>query len=229
MDTEDMVRGALRAELAGVEPGEWPAGAMRDRVRLRQRRRWAVRAVTGAAVVSGVVLGAGMLPAGWGGSWDQAGPASAAALPTGTPPTVVVVRPGQKVQTGQGSWMSLTSNEICTHNVAAYGSGPGCAGYSWAAGATGIALQYGEGVYQPVYHGSEQVARFTIEIDGTTYWVTPVELAGAHGYTAGYVRAPLPAAARGPQKNPRSNPMDGIRMVAYGAGGQVLATSTTKS
>jgi hypothetical protein len=230
MDTEDMVREALRAELAAVEPGEWPVGAMQDRVRRRQRGRWAVRAVTSAAVVTGVVLGAGMLSTGWGSGREQVGAASASVLPAGTPPAVVVVRPGQRVQLGQGDWMSLTSDEICTHIVDAYGGGPGCGGWSWAAGTTGINLQYEDGVYQLAYYGSEQVTRLTIEVDGTTYWVTPVVLAGTHSYTTGYVRAPLPSAARGPQKNPpKKSPIDGITMVAYGAGGKVLATSTTTS
>ncbi|MBC3840392.1 hypothetical protein GXW82_09680 [Streptacidiphilus sp. 4-A2] len=180
-------------------------------------------------MVAGVALGAGALSSGWGSGGEQVGAASAGVLPTGTPPAVVAVRPGQEVQLGQGDWMSLTSDQICTHIVAAYGNGPGCGGYSWAAGSTGIALQYEEGVYQPVYHGSEQVTRLTVDVDGTTYWATPVVLAGAHSYTTGYVRAPLPSAARNPQGNTPQNPLDGVTLVAYGAGGKVLATSTMKS
>jgi hypothetical protein len=231
MDTEDMVRGALRDEAARVTVGDWFVESVRIQVR-RQRRRVAIGASAVVAALA-VVAGTGaVLSAERGG--QVAGPASQAPLvPVGPAPEAVVVEPGRQLPLGRPDWwMQLKDQEICIHDAPTYGSGPGCSGYSWAAGATEITMQYygtpaqyHEGLYNLVYHGPGQVARMTVELDGRAYWATVASLPGTPGYASGYAWGP----ALKPAGDPKENLLKGIRLAAYDAQGRVLASKTLSS
>ena len=227
MDTEDMVRSALRDEVDGIELTDWPAVPMRARMRRRQRGRRGVLAMTAAVVATGVAALSGALLTEQPGE-QMASPAAAASLSPGLVwPKVVVVQPGQQLNLGGGNWMKLTSDEICTHIEPT----PGCGGYSWASGSTGITVQDLAGLYSPIYHGPEQVARMAVVVDGTVYPVTVVTLPGHPGYATGYVQASLPKAAQGSLKGqvPTKFPLDGVELIAYDAQGKVLASRDSES
>ncbi|MFB7470319.1 hypothetical protein [Kitasatospora sp. NPDC056184] len=236
MDTEDMVRGALRDEVARVEVADWSAGPVRAHVRRQRRGRRAAVGASAAAAVLAAVAGTGAVLSAQGG--DRAvGPVSSASsaplVPAEPAPEAVVVEPGQQLPLGRPDWwMQLKDQEICLHDAPAYGSGPGCAGSSWASDATGISAkylgvppQYGEALYNLVYHGPGKVARMTMELDGRAYWATVVSLPGSPGYAAGYVWGPAFKAS----DDAKADPFQGIRLVAYDAGGTVLAVKTPSS
>ncbi|MFG2905064.1 hypothetical protein ACGF13_08375 [Kitasatospora sp. NPDC048286] len=228
MDTEDMVRGALRDEAARVAVADWSAGPVRVHVR-RQRRRVAMGASAVVAALAVVAGTATVLSAQHGG--PAVGPASQAPrLPEGPAPEAVVVEPGRQLPLGrQDWWMQLKDQEICIHDAPAYGTGPGCGGHSWAGGATEITMQYygnppqyQEGLYNLVYHGPGQVARMAVEVDGRSYWATVASLPGNPGYATGYVWGP----GRKTSDDPKAHPLEGIRLAAYDAQGTVLASRT---
>ncbi len=145
----------------------------------------------------------------------------------------MVVEPGQQLPLGrQDWWMQLKDQEICIHDAPAYKNGPGCGGHSWAAGTTGLTMQYygnpgqnHEGLYNLVYHGPGPVARMTIEMDGRAYWATVASLPGDPGYASGYVWAP----SLKDSGDPKAYPAEGIRLTAYDAQGKVLASKTLSS
>ncbi|MFD0410541.1 hypothetical protein [Kitasatospora sp. NPDC127116] len=233
MDTEDMVRGALRDEAARVAVADWSAGPAQ--VHVRRQRRGRRMAVGASAVVAALALvaGTGAVLSAQGG--DRAvGPASQAPpAPAGPAPEALVVEPGQQLPLGRPDWwMQLKDQEICIHDAPAYKSGPGCSGHSWAGGTTEITMQYygnppqhQEGLYNLVYHGPGQVARMAIEVDGQAYWATVASLPGEPGYATGYVWGPSQKAADGPG----AHPLEGIRLAAYDAQGKVLASKTLPS
>lgn len=233
MDTEDMVRGALRDEAARVAVADWSAGPVRAHVR-RQRRARRV-AVGASAVVAAlaVVAGTGAVLSERRGGEAVAPASQAPRLPDGPAPEAVVVEPGQQLPLGrQDWWMKLNDQEICIHDAPAYRGGPGCAGYSWAGGATEITMQYygtspqyQEGLYNLVYHGPGQVARMSLEVDGQAYWATVASLPGTPGYAAGYVWGPGKKAP----DDPKAYPFDGVKLAAYDAQGVLLASRTLSS
>ncbi|MFJ5231876.1 hypothetical protein ACIQBJ_18510 [Kitasatospora sp. NPDC088391] len=229
--TEDMVRGALRAEAARVPVGAWTAGPARAHVRRQRRgRRAAVGAAVAAAALS-LVAGTGAVLSGTSAAPVGAASGSSARLPATPPgpaPEAVLLEPGQQYQLGrEGWWMRLDRQEICTHDPAAYAKRPDCAGYSWAAGATGITTTYagdaahpGQGLYGLIYHGPEKVARMALEVDGTAYWAVPVALSGDPGWTSGWAWAP-------DRKQVGTEPVPGnVVLAAYDAEGRVLASRT---
>ncbi|MGW3075683.1 hypothetical protein [Kitasatospora sp. NPDC001132] len=228
MDTEDMVRGALRDEAARVAVADWSAGPVRVHVR-RQRRRVAMGASVVVAALAVVAGTATVLSAQLGGT--AVGPASQAPrLPEGPAPEAVVVEPGRQLPLGrQDWWMQLKDQEICIHDAPAYGSGPGCGGHSWAGGATEITMQYygnppqyQEALYNLVYRGPGQVARMAVEVGGRSYWATVASLPGDPGYATGYLWGPGDATAHVRE----ADPLQGIRIAAYDAQGRVLASKT---
>ncbi|MFJ7911152.1 hypothetical protein [Kitasatospora sp. NPDC096204] len=228
MDTEDMVRGALREEAARVAVADWSAGPVRVHVR-RQRRRVAMGASAVVAALAVVAGTATVLSAQHGG--PAVGPASQAPrLPEGPAPEAVVVEPGQQLPLGrQDWWMQLKDQEVCIHDAPAYGSRPGCGGYSWAGGATEIAMQYygnppqyQEALYNLVYHGPGQVARMAVEVGGRSYWATVASLPGDPGYATGYLWGPGDATPHVREAGPPQS----IRIAAYDAQGSVLASKT---
>ncbi|MFE4973947.1 hypothetical protein ACFRAR_17790 [Kitasatospora sp. NPDC056651] len=229
MDTEDMVRGALREEAALVAVADWSAAPVRDHVhRQRRRRRVAVGASAVVAALT-VLAGTGAVLSG-----QQEVRTSAAArpplLPDGPAPEAVVVEPGRQLPLDRpGWWMRLADREVCIHDEPAYKSDPGCGGYTWAGDATEITMQYygnppqyREGLYNLVYHGPGKVARMAMERDGKSYWATVASLPGDPGFAAGYVWGPSQKSSDGPA----AYPLDGIRLAAYDAQGRVLASKT---
>ncbi|MBP0451067.1 hypothetical protein J5Y04_16170 [Kitasatospora sp. RG8] len=235
MDTEDMVRGALRDEAARVAVADWSAGPVR--VQVRRQRRGRRMAAGAAAVVAALAVAAGtgtVLSSQHGP--QAAGPASQAQaprVPAGPPPEALVVEPGRQLPLDrQDWWMQLKDQEICIHDAPAYGSGPGCSGHSWTSGATEITMQYygnpplyHEALYNLVYHGPGQVARMAIEVDGQAYWATVASLPGNPGYATGYVWGP----GRKTPDDPKALPLQDIRLAAYDAQGRVLASKTLPS
>lgn len=230
MDTEDMVRGALRDEAARVAVADWSAGPVRVHVRRQQRARRVAMGASAVVAALAVVAGTGAVL-----SERRAGqvvePASQAPpVPDGPAPEAVVVQPGQQLPLGrQDWWMQLKDQEICIHDPAANGSGPGCAGYSWAGGATEVTMQYygssqqhREGLYNLVYHGPGQVARMSVEVDGQAYWATVASLPGNPGYATGYVWGP----GRKTPDDPKAYPLEGVKLAAYDAQGGLLASKT---
>ncbi|MFE4514656.1 hypothetical protein ACFRMQ_10765 [Kitasatospora sp. NPDC056783] len=228
MDTEDMVRGALREEAARVAVADWAAGPVRDHVR-RQRRRM-VTGATAVVAALAVVAGTGAVLSARSEVRAAAPASRPPTLPEGPAPEAVVVEPGQQLPLGRpGWWMRLADREICIHDAPAYKDGPGCGGYSWAGDATEITVQYygnppeyQEGLYNLVYHGPGKVARMALERDGKAYWATVASLPGDPGFAAGYLWGPSEKKSDGPN----GYPVDGIRLAAYDAQGAVLASST---
>ncbi|MFJ1752801.1 hypothetical protein [Kitasatospora sp. NPDC088134] len=228
--TEDLVRGALREEAARVAVGAWSAEPVREHLRRQRRGR---RAALGAAVAAALALvaGTGAVLSGAPGTAGTAEVGAAAggpATPAGPAPAAVELPAGQQYPLGRpGWWVQLDGQGICTHDPVAYSNRPGCAGYSWAAGATGITATYagdaanpGQGLYGLVYHGHEQVARMSLEVDGKAYWATPVALPGDPGWTSGWAWAP-------DRRRAGTEPVPGgVRVTAYDAGGKVLASHT---
>ncbi|MFJ9448286.1 hypothetical protein ACIRRH_41715 [Kitasatospora sp. NPDC101235] len=233
MDTEDMVRGALRDEAARVAVADWSAGPVWVQVRRQRRGRRMAMGASAVVAALAVVAGTGAaLSAQRGGR--AAGPASQTLLvPVGPAPEAVVVEPGQQLPLGrQDWWMQLKDQEICIHDAPAYKSGSGCSGHSWAGSTTEITMQYygaprqyQEGLYNLVYHGPGQVARMTIELDGQAYWATVASLPGNPGYASGYVWGPSLKASG----DSKAYPPEGIKLAAYDAQGRVLASKTLSS
>ncbi|MFE7530262.1 hypothetical protein ACFU7Y_31775 [Kitasatospora sp. NPDC057542] len=233
MDTEDMVRGALRDEAARVAVADWSAGPVWVQVRRQRRGRRMAMGASAAVAALAVLAGTGAaLSAQHGG--QAVGPASQAPLvPVGPAPEAVVVQPGQQLPLGrQDWWMQLKDQEICIHDAPAYQSGSGCSGYSWAGDTTEITMQYygappqhQEGLYNLVYHGPGQVARMTIELDGQAYWATVASLPGNPGYASGYVWGPSLKTST----DSKAYPPEGIKLAAYDAQGRVLASKTLSS
>ncbi|MFF2045281.1 hypothetical protein ACFVVX_33190 [Kitasatospora sp. NPDC058170] len=230
MDTEDMVRGALRDEAARVAVADWSVAPVQVQVRRQRRGRRVALGASAVAAALAVVAGTGAVLSAQHGS-RAVGPASQALrVPEGPAPEASVVEPGRQLPLGrQGWWMQLKEQEICIHDASVYGSGPGCSGYSWAAGGTEITMQYygnspqyHEGLYNLVYHGPGQVARMAIEVDGQAYWATVASLPGSPGYAAGYVWGP----GRKTPDDLKEYPLEGIRLAAYDAQGNVLASKT---
>ncbi|GAA2280933.1 hypothetical protein GCM10010430_78820 [Kitasatospora cystarginea] len=233
MDTEDMVRGALRDEAARVAVADWSAGPVRVQVRRQRRGRRVAMGASAVVAALAVVAGTGAVLSAQHGP-QAVGPASQAPrVPVGPAPEAVAVEPGQQLPLGrQDWWMQLKDREICIHDAPAYGSGPGCGGYSWAADTTEITMQYygnppqyHEGLYNLVYHGPGQVARMTIEVDGQAYWATVASLPGNPGYATGYVWGP----SRKTPDDPKAYPLEGIKLAAYDAQGRILASKTLSS
>ncbi|MEU1289416.1 hypothetical protein [Kitasatospora sp. NPDC005856] len=233
MDTEDMVRGALRDEAARVAVADWSAGPVRAHVRRQQRARRAAMGASAVVAALAVVAGTGAVLSERRGGEAVAPASQAPRLPDGPAPEAVVVEPGQQLPLGrQDWWMKLNDQEICIHDAPAYRSGPGCSGYSWAGGATEITMQYygaspqyQEGLYNLVYHGPGQVARMSLEVDGQAYWATVASLPGTPGYSAGYVWGPGKKTPDGPT----AYPLDGVKLAAYDAQGVLLASKTLSS
>ncbi|MFJ8434966.1 hypothetical protein ACIQ9P_27060 [Kitasatospora sp. NPDC094019] len=229
MDTEDMVRDALRDEAARVPLTDWSAGPMRDQVRRQRRGRRTALGVSAVVAVLAVAAGTTTVLSGHGGT-QVVGAASQVTLrtPEGTAPEAIVAEPGQQIPLGrEGWWMRLGAQEICIHDPVVYKNDPGCGGYSWQAGATEITMQYQgvspdfkEGLYNVVYHGPGRVARMAVEFDGRSYWATPASLPGDPGYVSGFAWAPSLKASDG------ANPLVGVKLAAYGARGEVLASKT---
>ncbi|MFJ3220226.1 hypothetical protein ACIPLC_30440 [Kitasatospora sp. NPDC086801] len=233
MDTEDMVRGALRDEAARVAVADWSAGPVRVQVRRQRRGRRVAMGASAVVAALAVVAGTGAVLSAQHGV-QAVGPASQAPLVPAEPaPETVVVEPGQQLPLGRPDWwMQLKDREICIHDAPAYRSGPGCSGYSWTESTTEITMQYygsppqyQEGLYNLVYHGPGQVARMTIELDGQAHWATVVSLPGTPGYATGYVWGP---SSKTPSDS-KAYPLDGIKLVAYDAQGAVLASKTLSS
>ncbi|WP_188301763.1 hypothetical protein [Streptomyces sp. CBMA156] len=233
MDTEDMVRGALRDEAARVEVADWSAGPVRDHVRRQRRGRRVAMGASAVVAALAVVAGTGAVLSAQRGD-QAAGPASQAPkVPEGPAPEAMVVEAGRQLPLGrQDWWMQLKDREICIHDPSAYKSDPGCAGYSWAEGATEITMQYygnppqyQEALYNLVYHGPGQVARMSVEVDGQARWVTVASLPGSPGYAAGYAWGP----SRNTPGDSKPHPLEGIRIAAYDAQGTVLASRTLPS
>ncbi|MFJ4188136.1 hypothetical protein [Kitasatospora sp. NPDC089509] len=226
MDTEDMVRGALRDEASGLAVGQWSAEPVRLLARRRQRRR---RTVLGAAAVTAafaVAAGTGTVLSAQHGDRGTAPAARAPQLPAGPAPEPVVVQPGQQLPLGRPDWwIRLADREICIHDAPSYHGGPGCSGYSWLpGGGTEITMQYygdpaqsSEGLYNLVYRGPGPVARMTLEVDGRAYWATVTSLPGTPGYTSGHAWAPA---------TPNDHPLQGVRLAAYDTQGKLLASKT---
>ncbi|MGV9269641.1 hypothetical protein ACWDRR_33885 [Kitasatospora sp. NPDC003701] len=233
MDTEDMVRGALRDEAARVAVAHWSAGPVRDHVRRQRRRRRVTMGASAVAVALAVVAGTGAVLSAQHGP-RALGPASQGPqtlqLPVEPAPEALVVEPGQQLPLGrQDWWMRLKDQEICIHDAPAYGSGPDCGGHSWMPGATEITMQYygnppqyHEGLYNLIYQGPGQVARMTLEVDGRAYWATVASLPGNPGYATGYVWGP----GSSTPDDPTAYPLQGVRLAAYDAQGTVLASKT---
>lgn len=233
MDTEDMVRGALRDEAARVAVADWSAAPVRVQVRRQRRGRRVAMGASAVVAALAVVAGTGAVLSAQR-AVQAVGPASQAPLvPEGPAPEAVVVEPGQQLPLGrQDWWMQLKDQEICIHDAPAYRSGPGCGGHSWAGGTTEITMQYygsppqyQEALYNLIYHGPGQVARMAIEVDGHAYWATVASLPGNPGYATGYVWGPS-------NKTPNGStayPLEGIKLAAYDAQGKVLASKTLSS
>ncbi|RKT09348.1 hypothetical protein BX285_6435 [Streptomyces sp. 1114.5] len=233
MDTEDMLRGALRDEADGLAVGEWTVGPLREHVRRQRRGRRVVTGVSAVVAALAVVAGTGAVLSAQHGP-RAVGPAAQAPLVPAEPaPEPVVLEPGQQLPLGrQDWWMQLKDQEICIHDAPSYKTGPGCGGYSWAAGSTGMAMQYlanlpqgEEGLYNLVYHGPGPVARMTVELGGRAYWAAVVTLPGTPGYATGYAWAPSLRATG----DPKIYPAEGVRITAYDAQGGVLATKILTS
>ncbi|MFD9688243.1 hypothetical protein ACFXPX_07460 [Kitasatospora sp. NPDC059146] len=235
MDTEDMVRGALHDEASRLTVAHWSAEPVRIHAR-RQRRRMVVGASAVAAALA-VAVGTGAVLSARDGGRALAPAAAPAAqaplLPAGPAPEAVVAEPGQQLPLDRpGWWMSLKDREICIHDASVHGSGPGCGGYSWAASATTeLTMQYyrnpaqnQEGLYNVVYHGPGQVARMTVELDGQAHWATVASLPGTPGYASGYAWASALKPTGSEKGQPQ--PLTGIRLAAYDAQGNLLASKT---
>ncbi|MEV6973166.1 hypothetical protein [Kitasatospora sp. NPDC093806] len=236
MDTEDMVRGALRDEAVQVAVADWTPGPVRDHVRRQRRGRRVAMGASAVAAALAVVAGTGAVLTAPDGA-RTIGPAAQAPqnlrVPEGPAPEALVVEPGKQLPLGRPNWwMQLKDREICIHDAPAYGSGPGCGGHSWAGGATEITMQYygnppqyREGLYNLIYKGPGQVARMTIEMDGRADWVTVASLPGTPGYATGYLWGP---GAKKPDDG-QPHPLEGITIAAYDAQGRVLASKTVSS
>ncbi|MFF4381559.1 hypothetical protein [Kitasatospora sp. NPDC001547] len=229
MDTEDMVRGALRDEAARVEVADWSAGPVQAHVRRQRRGRRVAMGASAVAVALAVVAGTGAALSAHRGARAVGPAAQVLPEPAGPAPEAVVVEPGQQLPLGRpGWWMQLKDQEICIHDAPAYGSSPGCGGYSWAGGATEVTMQYygnpgqPDSLYNLVYHGPGQVARMAVELDGRSRWATVASLPGTPGYATGFVWGPSRKTADGPTEFP----LEGIRIAAYDAQGMVLASKT---
>ncbi|MFE6056577.1 hypothetical protein ACFQ6N_38045 [Kitasatospora sp. NPDC056446] len=233
MDTEDMVRDALRDEAARVAVADWSAGPVRDHVRRQRRGRRVAVGASAVAAALAVLSGTGAVLSAQQGAQAVAPASQAPLVPEGPAPEPVVVEPGQELPLGRPDWwMRLKDREICIHDAPAYGSGPGCGGHSWGGNATEITMQYygsppqhQEALYNLVYHGPGQVARMTIELDGRAYWATVVSLPGTPGFASGYLWAP-------DLKAPKSStafPLEGIKLAAYDAQGTLLTSKTVSS
>ncbi|SDT83026.1 hypothetical protein SAMN05216371_7838 [Streptomyces sp. TLI_053] len=232
MDTEDMVRGALRGEADGLTVGAWSAAAVQVHVRRQRRgRRLAlgVSAVAAALVVggTGVVLSAG------DGARGVAPAAHPLPAPSGPAPEAVVVEPGQQVPLGREDWwMQLKDKEICIHDPVAYKNSQECGGFSWAGSATEITMQYlgtgpdyQEGLYNLVYRGPGRVASMAVELEGQGHWATVASLPGDPGFASGIYWGPALKDSSGPG----GYPLGGVRLAAYDAEGRVLASTTLSS
>ncbi|WP_316528430.1 hypothetical protein [Kitasatospora brasiliensis] len=237
MDTEDMVRGALRDEADRLTVPDWSAGPVRVHVRRQRRGRRVAMGASALAAALAVLAGTGaVLSARHGG--QAVGPAAQAPrLPEGPAPQPVVVEPGRQLSLDRPDWwMRLADQEICIHDAPAYKGAPGCSGSSWASGTTGITVQYygnpgqgDEGLYNLVYHGPGPVARMAIEVDGRAYWATVASLPGDPGYATGYVWGPAQKASGDPKASGDSKAphrLGDIRLAAYDAQGGVLASKT---
>ncbi|MFC5667213.1 hypothetical protein ACFP3U_30135 [Kitasatospora misakiensis] len=233
MDTEDMVRGALRDEVDRVEVADWSAGPVQVHVRRQRRGRRTAMGVSAAVAALAVVAGTGAVLSAQRGV-TAVGPASQPlSAPDGPAPEAVVVEPGQQLPLGRPNWwMQLKDQEICIHDAPAYGTGPGCGGHSWTTGTTEITMQYygsppqgREGLYNLVYQGPGQVARMAIELDGRAHWATVASLPGNPGYASGFFWGP----GLKDSGEAKADPFEGIRLAAYDAEGRVLATRTLSS
>ncbi|MFE5583157.1 hypothetical protein [Kitasatospora sp. NPDC056531] len=233
MDTEDMVRDALRDEAARATVADWSAEPVRIHVRRQRRVRRVAMGASAVVAALAVVAGTGAVLSAQRGAQDVGPAAQAPRVPVGPAPEAVVVESGQQLPLGRPDWwVQLKDQEICIHDAPAYGSGPGCSGYSWAAGASEITMQYygapgqnHEGLYNLVYHGPGQVARMTIELDGRAYWATVASLPGSPGYASGYVWG----SSLKPSTDPKKDPLKGIKIAAYDAQGRMLASKTLPS
>ncbi|MEK2491600.1 hypothetical protein WN990_18795 [Kitasatospora purpeofusca] len=230
MDTEDMVRGALRGEAAGLEVGDWSAGAVQVHVRRQRRGRRVALGVSAVAAALVVVGGTGAVLSVRDGVRAVAPASQPLPAPAGPAPEAVVVEPGQQLSLGRENWwMRLNDQEVCIHDEPAYKTGPGCGGHSWAWGATEITMQYyglppqrQEGFYNLVYQGPGRVASMAIEVDGRAHWVTVAQLPGSPGFATGFFWGP----ALKESDTPSEYPPGGVRFAAYDAEGKVLASKT---
>ncbi|MEY9965521.1 hypothetical protein ABIA33_003567 [Streptacidiphilus sp. MAP12-16] len=241
MSDEEMLRRALQDEATGLEPSPWSARAGEVRGRVRRRRRRIRRAVglglVLPAALAAAVVGVLLWGSGGGGPVTRVAPmtaptvtatrtqhsakptASLAASPTGAWPSVRVVQSGRTVDFGHGMWMTLTAGQRCAglgqpggstcKSVTDGNQGPGTVSQQIMGDQSGT-------MYTPLYIGSGQVARMTVEVGGTTYRATVVTLPGRPGYATGYVWGP-----------PISGGLAGIspKITVYDAQGQVLAVS----
>ncbi|MFF7586083.1 hypothetical protein ACFZCK_01170 [Kitasatospora purpeofusca] len=230
MDTEDMVRGALRSEADGLAVGDWSAGAVQVHVRRQRRGRRAALGVSAVAAALVVVGGTGVVLSARDGGRAVAPASQPLSPPAGPAPEAVVVEPGQQLPLGRENWwMQLKDQEVCIHDEPAYKTGPGCGGHSWAAGATEITMQYygsppqnREGLYNLVYRGPGRVASMAVEVDGRAHWATVASLPGSPGFASGFFWGP----ALKDSGEPSEYPSGGVRLAAYDAEGKVLASKT---
>ncbi|MGW7444862.1 hypothetical protein [Kitasatospora sp. NPDC054795] len=233
MDTEDMVRGALRDEAARVAVADWSAGPVQVHVRRQRRGRRLALGVSAVAAALAVVAGTGAVLSVQDGARTVAPASQPLPAPVGPAPEAVVVEPGQQLSLGRDDWwMQLRDQEICIHDPVAYKDSQGCGGYSWASGETQITMQYlgsspqyREGLYNLVYQGPGRVAAMAIELDGQAHWATVASLSGDPGFASGVFWGP---ALKG-SSDGSGYPPGGIRLAAYDAQGKVLASKTLSS
>ncbi|MFJ9690622.1 hypothetical protein [Kitasatospora sp. NPDC101183] len=235
MDTEDMVRGALREEAGKVAVADWSAGPALAHVRRQRRAR---RAALGAGAVAAalvVVAGTGALLSAPSAVQAAAPAPKALLVPEGQAPEALAVQPGQQVPLGRPDWwMKLNDREVCIHDAPAYKDRSDCGGHSWSDGATQITMgyygnppEYRDGLYNLVYQGPGKVARMSVEMDGKASWVTVASLPGEPGFATGWFWGPPAPKSTG--GSPAAFPFEGVQLAAYDAQGKLLARNTVGS
>jgi hypothetical protein len=243
-DGEDMVRQALEDEMAGYEPSDWAGQGeeLHNRVRSRKRLRGVLvvglaASATAAAATVGVVLsgsGSGSSTSAQSAKSVRIGaaagasttprPASPAPSVTPAPWAVRLVPSGKTVDFGRQLWMKLTAGERCVGVGPDSGGGSSCKSVTDGNQGEGtVSLQsMGDAdgqMLSPLYIGTGQAVRMTVEQQGKVYPVHVVSLAGHPGYATGYVWTPsVPLDPKNPLKSVQ------VKITVYDARGQVLAT-----
>jgi hypothetical protein len=180
-------------------------------------------AVTAAALTLVAAQAAGAAGAHPAPPAPRTAPASAgASRPAATRPathpntSVTVVRPGQLVPVGHGTYLKLTADQRCVGAPGAWSCKSVTDG-NQAEDSVSIQIQGDSDgtLYTPLYIGTGDAARMTVTDEGSTYEVQVVTLTGHPGYSTGYVWSP-PGSPSGPG--------DTLSATVYDASGTVLAT-----
>ncbi|MCX3061538.1 hypothetical protein [Streptomyces beihaiensis] len=151
---------------------------------------------------------------------DHQAAATAGATTAPKAPPVTVVRSGQRLDIGHGAWMTLSPTERCLNDGSDHAVTV-CTDVTNGNQAPDSVSLRSSGdrtrtLYSPLYIGSGDAARMTVEAGHRTYQVHVVTLAGHPGYAAGYVWG-TPT-----HQSPTGGPSK-VKVTVYDASGGVLA------